>query len=70
MARVDVTKYSAWDDSAPPRWFAALGRWELIPSYVGNAACLMFLDGSQEVWKFDSGADLLEALRDCPPLEF
>ena len=44
--------------------------WELIFKYVGANACLMFLEGADEVWRFQSGRDLLRVLKDCPALEF
>lgn len=44
--------------------------WELIPKYVGPNVCLAFLDGADEIWKFQSGQDLLLVLNNCPALEF
>jgi hypothetical protein len=65
---VDVTSRAPWE-------FGGKGKqrpdgWELIPKYVGANACLMFLEGAHEIWKFQSGRDLLRVLNDCPALEF
>ena len=67
---VDVTRPAAWDDEAAPDGRFRTDGWELIPSYVGTAGCLLFGAGAQMIWRFTSGPDLLQVLRECPALEF
>jgi hypothetical protein len=44
--------------------------WELISKYAGANPCVMFLEGADEVWRFQNGRDLLRVLKDCPAVEF
>jgi len=67
---VDVTRRAPWDDDAAPNGCLRSDGWELIPKYVGDAICLMFLEGAQTFWKVNNGSDLLRVLKDCPGLEF
>jgi hypothetical protein len=66
---VDVSKRAPWDGAATEGKQTPDG-WELIPKYIGANVCLMFLEGADAVWKFQSGRDLMRVLNDCPPLEF
>lgn len=67
---VDVVAHAPWSDSAAPDGRPRPDGWELIPTYVGTTACLMFLDGANTVWKFRKGSDLLRVLKECPAFEF
>jgi hypothetical protein len=65
---VDVTRRAIWEHGAEGR--QRPDGQELIPKYVGTNVCLMFLEGADEIWKFQGGRDLLRVLNDCPALEF
>jgi len=67
---VDVSLLDAWDGvHAPDGCFRSDG-WELIPKFVGDTNCLMFLPGASEFWRFRNGNDLHAVLRECPAFEF
>ena len=65
---VNVTSRAPWERGGEGK--QRPDGWELIPKYVGANACLMFLEGAVEVWKFQSGRDLVRVLNGCPPVEF
>ena len=65
---LDVTSCAPWERGGEGKHRS--DGWELIPEYIGANACLMFLEGADEVWKFKSGRDLLRVLNDCPGVEF
>jgi hypothetical protein len=65
---VDVTSRFPWERGGEGK--QTPDGWELIPKYVGANVCLMFLENADEIWKFQSGADLLLVLNDCSALEF
>jgi hypothetical protein len=67
---IDVTAHAPWDDNAAPEGQLRSDGWELIPAYVGNSVCLMFLDGAKTIWKFNGGTELRRVLEECPALEF
>lgn len=67
---VDVTAPAAWNRVSAPDGRQRQDGCELISAYVGNAPCLLFLDGARTIWRFDSGADLLRVLDESPLLEF
>src|SRR5690349_13931686 len=55
---VDVSCPTAWDRPDA----CGVGRqrsdgWALLPTCAGNAPCVMFLDGAQQMWRFGSGDD-------------
>jgi hypothetical protein len=67
---IDVAAHQAWDNKIESQGKLRSDGWELIPTFVGDTACHMFLDGAVVVWKFSSGSDLLRVLTECPALEF
>jgi len=67
---VDVTAHQTWDKKTRSDGKLRSDGWEIIPTFVGNTACCMFLDGAGTVWKFSDGSDLLRVLKECPALEF
>jgi hypothetical protein len=68
---VDVSRYRPWDKNDDvSEGKQRVDGWELIPTYVGEKECLMFLDDGRSIWKFRDGSDLLRVLGDCPAIEF
>lgn len=68
---IDLSKSTAWDRANAPDGKQRIDGWELIPQFVvPSTACLMFLDGARTIWRLNNGNDLLEVLKECPPLEF
>jgi hypothetical protein len=68
--RLNIKAVSAWDMENTPEGLQRSDGIELVSSFVGNAACLFFLSGAQEMKEFQNGADLLRTLNECPPMEF
>jgi len=67
---LDVTAHQAWDMKTGSYGKRRPDGWERIPTFVGDTACCMFVDGAAIVWKFSDGSDLLRVLKECPALEF
>jgi len=65
---VDVTSRFPWEHGGEGK--QRPDGWQLVPEYVGANVCLMFLEGAAEIWRFQSGRDLLRVVNCCPALEF
>ncbi len=66
---VNVASKMAWDSEGAPVGIHSPKGWELIPNYVGEAPCVLFQDEAKQMWEMRSGNDLLQLLKQCPPLE-
>ena len=66
---VDVARYWPWQ-SVDAASVQREDGWMRIAAYVGEAPCLLFLDGADTIWRLASGSDLLRVLEECPLIEF
>lgn len=67
---VNVEASAPWDAIDAPDGKKRSDGWELIPKYIGDAPCLVFSNGAKAIWRFDSGHNLLNFLKNSPAFEY
>jgi len=67
---VNVEVAMPWNAADAPASVQNGSGWELIPKFVGDLPCLVFLPLASAIWRFADGAELLKFLRETPHFEF